>query len=655
VTSISATPTLAGQDGGGLYHGIAVSGTRAYLTTGNEFKVLDVSNLSSIATLGSFKLVPEVAKDVFLSGGYAYVAAGAEGLLKVEATTTAAPKVVGGAALSDATKVIVDGDTAYVLDGASVRVFDVSAATPVLVGSKPLPAPAEGFCLDGKRLYVADGDGGLRLLDVTDRTSPVEVGSLVDPVGMGAFTYVEPPVTRGPVHAVAASGEKVYIGIDGGNVVSLDVSDPSAITEVARMQTYGDVLSLSLAGERLYAGTSEKVYAIDASDPGDIFQIGNYYYFGNRVLSVKGSGAYAFAATDSGFYLVDFSDAANPYVATDLGEGWMLTSGVDFDGDVAWVAANDEGLYGIKIPVLRTSGQSRYETAVELSKANWPSASYVVLATGANFADAACAAPLAHQLGGPLLLVHPRDGLTDEVRAEIQRLGADHAVIVGSGSAVASSTETVLEGLGVPAANIKRLAGVNRYDTAKLVALDFKTALGSNPATAFVATGDRFPDALSVSGVAAVLDAPVLLLKRDTVPTATAEALTALGNPKLVAIGDKYSISDAVYAQLGCVARLAGANRYETAAEVAEYALGCGFDPSEIIVTTGKTFPDALVSGVVSAKHTAPILLVSDDLPDPAAGFIGAHQDEIRDITVVGSARSVSEGVEDAIVDALVW
>ena len=87
-----------------------------------------------------------------------------------------------------------------------------------------------------------------------------------------------------------------------------------------------------------------------------------------------------------------------------------------------------------------------------------------------------------------------------------------------------ASVEASLTGAGLAPGDIKRLAGWNRYDTARMVAHEFKVAHGSDPATAFVATGDNFPDALTVSGIAAALDSPVLLVRKSSVPTPTAAA-----------------------------------------------------------------------------------------------------------------------------------
>lgn len=660
-----AAPSLLGTLPG-TYSTADVAGGRAYVASGRTLTVADVSNPAAPAAPGSVSLRPATAKDVCVSGGYEYVAAGSEGLLKVSFDETSGARIVGSLPMTDAHEVLVDGDLAYVADGTKLATLDVSGDTPVLLGAPlALARPIEQMCVSGDRLYAADGNAGLLVLSLATPTAPSVIGSYRDP-SLEPLTYVPPSGSTGmgPVHAVAADGPRVFIGINGGYVVSLNAANPAAITEMCRMSTYGNVLSLSLDGELLYAGTSEKVYKIDAGDPDDIFQIGHYYYFGRDVVDVQGAGNYAYAATDGGFYLIDFSDAATPYVATDFGAGSIPMGGVDAAGDVVFLAGYEAGFFAVRVPVFRTSGNTRYDTAVEMSRSNFASATHVILATGSNYADAACAAPLAHALGGPLLLVHPMSGLSGPALDEIRRLaeaaggiGSMHVVIVGSDRSVPAKAVTQLASIGVPndAAHVQRLAGISRYDTARMVAHELKLAIAPKTVTtAFIATGDNFPDALTVSGIAAAMDSPVLLVKRTYVPSPTQAAFEDLGHPALIALGDDKAISNELYASLGCVQRLAGKDRYETAKKVAEYAVGHGFDADEIIVTTGLSFPDALVSGVVSAKRESPILLAKDSLPQYSADFINDHQDEIRRITVVGSSRSVSQGVEDQIVDELV-
>ena len=76
-----------------------------------------------------------------------------------------------------------------------------------------------------------------------------------------------------------------------------------------------------------------------------------------------------------------------------------------------------------RVPVTYMKGADRYLTAIDVSKKSFANgAPAVVLATGANFPDALCAAPLAKAYGGPILLVRPGTTLSADVAAEITRL-----------------------------------------------------------------------------------------------------------------------------------------------------------------------------------------------------------------------------------------
>lgn len=88
--------------------------------------------------------------------------------------------------------------------------------------------------------------------------------------------------------------------------------------------------------------------------------------------------------------------------------------------------------------VQRISGSDRYRTGVELSKASFTSAQYVVLTTGTNFPDALSGGPVAAQLGAPVLLTRPAC-VSEAVLAEIQRLGAATVVVIGGTSVVSAA------------------------------------------------------------------------------------------------------------------------------------------------------------------------------------------------------------------------
>lgn len=95
----------------------------------------------------------------------------------------------------------------------------------------------------------------------------------------------------------------------------------------------------------------------------------------------------------------------------------------------------------------------------------------------------------------------------------------------------------------------------------------------------FIATGRNFPDALAGGVLATSRNAPLLTVEKDSIPRATADALTALDPNRIVVFGGRAAVSDAVVARLRAfaraddadeVTRIAGGDRHATAAAVAD-------------------------------------------------------------------------------------
>jgi len=188
-----------------------------------------------------------------------------------------------------------------------------------------------------------------------------------------------------------------------------------------------------------------------------------------------------------------------------------------------------------------------------------------------------------------------------------------------------------------------RQAGTDRYDTAAAVsAATFEPGVP----TAYVATGSAFPDALAAGPIAARAGGPVLLTTKGSLPTATAAELQRLRPQKIVVMGGPSAVSDSVlsalrtYATTGSVTRVAGADRYGTAAAASAFAFGAGTPVA--YVATGAAFPDALAGGTAAGRGSGPILLVGrDTLP----GATSAELTRLRPgrIVIVGGSAAVSE------------
>src|SRR5690606_33459309 len=163
--------------------------------------------------------------------------------------------------------------------------------------------------------------------------------------------------------------------------------------------------------------------------------------------------------------------------------------------------------------------------------------------------------------------------------------------------------------------------------------------------TVFVATGTGFADALTGSALAGHLEAPILLVRTDSVPEVTAAELARLDPSRVVVLGGDAAVSDVVMSAVGSYAegnveRISGSNRYGTAAAVAaEFG-----DVDHVFVATGQAYADALAASAAAGADGVPVLLVGKDAVPPATAARLAAIDP-SSITVLGGAAAVSDAV----------
>ena len=189
--------------------------------------------------------------------------------------------------------------------------------------------------------------------------------------------------------------------------------------------------------------------------------------------------------------------------------------------------------------VERVSGDDRYATAAALAEANFDSGVDVVyVASGQNFPDALGGAAAAAKLGGPVLLTKT-DSLPAQTELTLNKLNPDHIVVLGGENAV---SEDVYDALADYDEGIERLAGSDRYATSAAISAD----TFSSADVVYIANGLAFPDALSGAPAAADADAPILLVKSDSVSQAVCDEVNRLQPTDVVALGGPTAVSDAV-------------------------------------------------------------------------------------------------------------
>ena len=246
---------------------------------------------------------------------------------------------------------------------------------------------------------------------------------------------------------------------------------------------------------------------------------------------------------------------------------------------------------------------------------------------------------------------------TRSPRASKRILAAIAAVgIAASAFAIASpaqATQTVVE---------SRVGGLDRYATAAQVA---QATFAPGTANIILASGQNFPDGLAAAGLAGAANAPVLLTDPNTLPGVTQNALAAVfgsSTTKTVHIvGGESAVSAVVAAQVTSlgytVNRIAGDNRYETAADIAAFQATlapvgitsvAGIPLRTAIVATGENFPDALSGGAPAFRGKHPILLTGSSAL-PAVTSAALTSLNVQRVILLGGETAVSAAVATEI------
>ena len=269
----------------------------------------------------------------------------------------------------------------------------------------------------------------------------------------------------------------------------------------------------------------------------------------------------------------------------------------------------------------RIAGDYANQTSAMISSRTFPGGSdWVVLARDNDFADAMSATGLAGALNCPIILTG-QYGLSPAAAAEVQRLGAKHAYVIGGWGAMPGDFEGELAELGCTVE--QRVFGEYAHDTsvecARLIAQH------GGGADAIVAMGTNFQDALSISSFAYAYKLPIFLTTpwegRD-LPASAVAAIKGMSGTIWVPGGPGAVPETAVEYVFGgrTITRLYGYDGYETSNYIARFMVEQGYLSAEnCVVACGAQGPkgtDALAGAALAGKHGpgqlgGPMLLVN--------------------------------------------
>lgn len=292
----------------------------------------------------------------------------------------------------------------------------------------------------------------------------------------------------------------------------------------------------------------------------------------------------------------------------------------------------------------RILGDDRYKTSVEVSKTGWESSQNVILATGDNFPDALCAAPLAKQLGAPVLLTG-KLSLNAHVEIELERLKTENVFIIGGFSAISQDIENTLKEKGIVCL---RLSGTDRYETSVTIA-NYMLSKFKMSKEAVVVTGTDFSDAISVSTASAKRNMPVILASKDYISESAKLFFKAADINKTYVIGDEALIGEEIVKLLPSPERISGGDRYQRNTVILK-RFENDMDFGTVYLTTGNDFADALSVSALAVKNNSPIVLVDRLLSDISRSFIVSKLPVIKSVFALGGNGVISDAALQGIV-----
>ena len=191
--TIVGTVARPGGASGNQFLDVAAVGSLAYVAANQRLQIIDVSSATRPSIIGQADLPSSGAQALAVVDDLAYIVTAPQSYLQiVNVGNPAAPTVIGSLVGAGGYGVAVLGDFAYIAGGNDLEVVDVSdPTTPVEVGTLSTPGDALGVAVSGSRAYLAAGDAGLHVIDISNPAAPQLLGTANTPGDAQGVAWVD--------------------------------------------------------------------------------------------------------------------------------------------------------------------------------------------------------------------------------------------------------------------------------------------------------------------------------------------------------------------------------------------------------------------------------------------------------------------------------
>lgn len=304
-TASPATDANLNYKGGCFWSGtrdVAVKDNYAHVVMHHGLATFDISNPAQPVEVHFVHIEFMWSWSIAIAGNFAYVV-DYTGMYVISLSSPSMPYLSTKLDIpGDARNIAVSGSYAYVTCGTNgLQIVDITNPyTPSLAGTYDTPGNARGIVVVDTLAYIADGSSGLRIINVADPYAPAPLG-FIDNIGRP--------------YDLAVLDDYAYMASDTGGVKVIDVANPAA---PSLETTYkGTVEAENIVGRDslIYISDfSNGIDIINVADPSNPQSVGSLGVLGK----VCDASAYlSLVDYDSSFILIDISDPQNPSLAGD--------------------------------------------------------------------------------------------------------------------------------------------------------------------------------------------------------------------------------------------------------------------------------------------------------------------------------------------------
>ena len=201
--------------------------------------------------------IPGFGNAIDTLGSFAYVAAGAAGLLIFDTSDPLHPSLKGSLIIpGNGNDVRVIGNLAYMAAGsAGLVIVDVSnPAAPVVLGSADTPGEATHIFVFGDHAYIGDGPSGVAILNVANPAAPALIKQVTVPEKARGMDVVRTP--NGNTYLLVARQATNLGGFGGQQGMSIiDITNPASAfvaVNLSLASSIPDPVNLRVFGNSVY-------------------------------------------------------------------------------------------------------------------------------------------------------------------------------------------------------------------------------------------------------------------------------------------------------------------------------------------------------------------------------------------------------------------